>query len=99
VQRRDSPLWLRELDDDGDDSQFPFLAFSAFPPSPVWPGAWRSGRALDRLATPKSRVRLPVSRFQVTTLGNLFTHTCVPLSPSSIIRYQSRGGDALRLGR
>jgi len=34
VQRRDSPLWLRELDDDDDDSQFPFLAFSAFPPSP-----------------------------------------------------------------
>jgi len=30
-------------------------------------------------------------------LGKLFTH--VPLSPSSKIRYRSRGGDALRLGR
>ena len=37
--------------------------------------------------------------FQVTTLGKLFTHTHVPLSPSSIIWYPSRGGDALRLGR
>jgi len=36
-------------------------------------------------------------RFQVTTLGKLFTH--VPLSPSSIIWYLSRGGDALWLGR
>jgi len=34
---------------------------------------------------------------QVTTLGKLFTH--VPLSPSSIIWYQSRGSDVLRLGR
>ena len=48
-------------------------------------------------------------RFQVTTLGKLFTHartrarahahTHVPLSQSSIIWYRSRGGDALRLGR
>jgi len=36
--------------------------------------------------------------FQVTTLGKLFTHTHVPLSPSSIIWYLSRGGNALRLG-
>jgi len=35
--------------------------------------------------------------FQVTALGKLFTH--VSLSPSSIIWYQLRGGDALRLGR
>ena len=34
--------------------------------------------------------------FQVTTSGKLFTH--VPLSPSSIIWYLLRGGDALRLG-
>jgi len=34
---------------------------------------------------------------QVTTLGKLFT--CVPLSPSSIVWYRSRGDDALRLGR
>ena len=35
--------------------------------------------------------------FQVTTLGKLFTHTC--LSPSRIIWHGSSGGDALRLGR
>jgi len=34
---------------------------------------------------------------QVTTLGKLFTH--VPLSPSSINWYRSKGGDALLLGR
>jgi len=38
-------------------------------------------------------------RFQVATLGNLFTHMSLSLSPSSIIWYWSRGGDALRLGR
>jgi len=27
------------------------------------------------------------------------TYTCVPLSPSSITWYGSKGGDALRLGR
>jgi len=27
------------------------------------------------------------------------TYSCVPLSPSSITWYQSKGGDALRLGR
>ena len=31
-------------------------------------------RALD-LGLRRSRVRLPASRFQVTTLGKLFTHT------------------------
>jgi len=36
----------------------------------------------------------PVHR-QATTLGN--TH--VPLSPSSLIWYQPKGGDALRPGR
>ena len=34
-------------------------------------------------------------RFQVSTLGKLFTH----LSPNSIIWYWSRGGDALWMGR
>jgi len=34
---------------------------------------------------------------RVTTLGKLFTH--VPLSPSSIIWYRSKGGDAPRLRR
>ena len=33
-------------------------------------------RALD-LRLRRSRVRLPASRFQVTTLGKLFTHTCL----------------------
>ena len=55
-------------------------------------------RALD-LRLRRSRVRLPVSRFQLTTLGKLFTHTHVHMSLSSIIWYQSRGGDAQRLGR
>jgi len=32
-------------------------------------------------------------------LGKLFIPTYVPLSPSSITWYRSRGGDALRLGR
>jgi len=71
VQRRDSPLWLRELDDDDDDSQFPFLAFSAFPPSPVWPGAWRSGRALDRLATPKVAGSTPCLALSTNNLGQV----------------------------
>jgi len=35
---------------------------------------------------------------QVTTLGKLFTYMCL-CSPSSIIWYRSKGGDALRLGR
>jgi len=34
---------------------------------------------------------------QVTTLGKLFTY--VPLSPSSIIWYQSWGSDVLQLGK
>ena len=48
-------------------------------------------RAFD-LRLKRSRVRSPASRFQVTVLGKLFTHTHVPLSPSSIIWYRSRGG-------
>jgi len=35
---------------------------------------------------------------QVTTLDKLFTHMCF-CSPSSIIWYQSKSGDAPRLGR
>ena len=35
---------------------------------------------------------------RVTTLGKLFTHMYL-CSPSSIIWYRSKGGDALRLGR
>jgi len=36
-------------------------------------------------------------RFHVTTLGKLFTQ--MHLSPSSMIRYRSRVGDVMRLGR
>ena len=53
-------------------------------------------RALD-VQLRRSRVRLPALRFQVTTLGKLFTH--VLLSTGSLIRYRSRSGDALRLGK
>ena len=46
-------------------------------------------------------LRLKMSRVRISAvslnLGKLFTH--VPLSPSSKIRYRSRGSDALRLGR
>ena len=59
---------------------------------------WSGGvmvRSLD-LRLRMSRVRLPALRFQLTTLGKLFTH--VPVSPSSIIWQRSSSGDALRLG-
>ena len=47
-----------------------------------------------------SRVQLPAVPRSGNHLGQV-VHTCahVPLSPSSIIWYQSRGSDALRLGR
>jgi len=61
----------------------------------VWPGGVLV-RALD-LRLRRSLVRLPVLRFQITTLGKLFTH--VPLSRSSIIWYRSRSGDVLWPGR
>jgi len=35
---------------------------------------------------------------QVTALGKLFTHMCL-CSPSSILWYQPKGGDATQLGR
>jgi len=35
---------------------------------------------------------------QANNLGQV-VHTHVPLSPSSIVWYRSRGGNALRLGR
>ena len=46
----------------------------------------------------RSRVRLPAVPPSADNLGQV-VHTHVPLSPSSIIWYRSRGGDALRLGR
>ena len=56
-------------------------------------------RALDfcEIATQQLWVKLLILHFQVRTLGKIFAH--VPLSPSSIIWYRSRGSDALRLGR
>ena len=43
-----------------------------------------------------SRGQFPAETLSGNDLGKLFTH--VPLSPSSIIWYQSRGSDVLRLG-
>jgi len=58
---------------------------------------WRSGEGvgsrLERL-----RVQLPAVPLSGNDLGQV-VHTHVPLSPSSIIWYQSRGSDVLRLGR
>jgi len=56
-------------------------------------------RALNfcEIATQQLCVKLLILHFQVTTLGKIFAH--VPLSPSSIIWYRSRGSDALQLGR
>ena len=61
--------------------------------SNVWPGGLMV-RALDALLKGRGFNSRPF-RFQVTTLGKLFTH--VPLSPSSINWHC--GGDAMRLGR
>ena len=54
-------------------------------------------RALD-LRLERSRVRISAVTLSGNNLGQV-AHTHVPLSPSSIIWYRSRGGDALRLGR
>jgi len=55
------------------------------------------GRVLD-LRLKRSRVSTSGLALSGNNLGQV-VHTHLPLSPSSIIRYQSRGGDALRLGR
>ena len=44
-----------------------------------------------------SRVRIQAAALSSATLGKLFTHTHVPLSPSSIIWYRPMGGDALEV--
>ena len=51
------------------------------------------GLAIERL-----RVQLPVGALPGNNSGQV-VHTHVPLSPSSIIWYWPRGGDALWLGR
>ena len=53
-------------------------------------------RALD-LRQKRSLVRLPAVLLSGNNLGQV-VHTHVPLSPSSIIWYGSKGGDALWLG-
>jgi len=50
------------------------------------------------LATPKVAGTTPGLALSGNNLGQA-VHTHVPLSPSSIIQYRSRGGDALQLGR
>ena len=61
----------------------------------LWPGGVMV-RALARGTKCRGFDSRPI-HFQLTTLGKLFTH--MPLSTSSIIWYQSRSGDGLRLGR
>ena len=53
-------------------------------------------RAFD-LRLKRSRVRISAVPVSGNNLGQV-VHTHVPLSPSSMIWYRSRGGDALRLG-
>ena len=61
---------------------------------------WRGGatRKAFGLAISRSRVRILL---EATLRNNLrqAVYTYVPLSPSSITWYWSKGGDALRLGR
>jgi len=54
-------------------------------------------RALD-LRLKRSPVRISAVPLSGNNIGQV-VHTRVPLSPSSIITYRSRGGGALRLGR
>ena len=61
---------------------------------------WTGGvvvRVLD-LRLKRSLVRLPAVPLSGNNLGQV-VHTHLPLSPSSVSWYRSRGGDALRLGR
>ena len=57
---------------------------------------YADGRTDRRLK--RSRVWISAIPLSGNNLGQV-VHTCVPLSPNSIIWYRSRGGDALRLGR
>ena len=58
---------------------------------------WRSGESVG-LATQKVAGSTPGRSALGYSLGQV-VHSRVPLSPSRIVRYRSRGGDALRLGR
>ena len=57
-----------------------------------WPSGWSVG-----LATPKVAGSTPGFALSGNNLGQV-VHMLVPLSPSSIIWYRSRGGDALWKG-
>ena len=58
-----------------------------------------SGRVVRELELQSNQLRVRISAAMLlsTILCKLLTH--VPLSPSSIIWYQTMGGDALQLGR
>ena len=58
----------------------------------VWPGRVVAG-ALD-LRLKRSRVRISAVPLSCNNLGQV-VHTHVPLSPSSIVRYRSRGVDTV----
>jgi len=62
----------------------------------VWPGGVVV-TALD-LRLKRSPAQISAVPVSGNNLGQV-VHTLVPLSPSSIIWYPSRGGDALQLGR
>ena len=58
---------------------------------------WSNGYGIG-LRLERSRVQRPAEPLSGDNLGQV-VHTHVPLSPSSIIWYQSWGSDVLRLGR
>ena len=64
----------------------------------VWPGGVVVTGQSVGLATPNVAGSTPGRARSGNNLGQV-VHTHLHLSPSSIIRYRSRGGDALRLGR
>jgi len=67
-----------------------------FRPSTGWRGG-ATGKAFG-LAINRSQVQILLEATLRNNLGQV-VHTYVPLSPSSITWYRSKGGDALRLGR
>ena len=67
------------------------------PDSMAWSVGVNNGYVVG-LATEKAAGSTTGLALSGSNLGQV-VHTRVPLSPSSTIRYPSRGGDALRLGR
>ena len=65
----------------------------------MWPGGIKvKAMACDSMRLERPRVQLQAEPLSGNDLGQV-VHTHVPLSPSSIIWYQSRGSDVLPLGR